>query len=420
MRRIEEVQRLVLEGARPLPGEVVALTAGLGRVLSADVLAPESTPPWACSAMDGFAVRSVDVAGATPQSPVLLSVTDAVMAGGVAEKSVTPGTCVRIMTGAPLPEGADAVVIIEDTDARDAGATDQVRVLAAEASGANVRPAGDDVRRGELLLAAGRTLGAGELGLLASQGLAQVLVTQRPVVAVLSTGDEVVPPGWPLGPGQIHSSNGAALGALVEEAGGAVLDCGVAPDDVQALGEHLARAARADLILTTGGVSVGDLDLVRGVLQQHGEVALWRVAMKPGKPLAYGALFGRPFFGLPGNPVSCMVNFHQFVRPLVRRLLGDPAPFLPLLAAVLDAPLAKQPGRALLARARLRRDGPIFVATPAPNQSSGALRSMADADGYVVLAVEDGGRRAGDPVQVQVLRWGWLQAAGPGWPWEQP
>ncbi len=400
-----------LTAVTPMPWERVSLDLAYGRVLAEDVHSPLHIPPWDNSAMDGFAVRAADLAS----PPVKLRVLETIGAGQVPSLAVGPGTCSRIMTGAPMPEGADAVVMVERTDG---GADGLVEIRAGAEVHDNVRDRGNDVALGERILARGTTLGPAEVGMLSALGLPSVRVGQRPVLAVLSTGDEVVEAGWPLGPGQIHSSNTHCLLGLAREAGAEAWHCGIAPDDPEGLKHALARCLRADLVLTTGGVSMGDFDYVKDAFTDDGATLdFWKVAIKPGKPLAFGSIGGRPGFGLPGNPVSCMVNFLQFVRPVVRQMLGDPRPFLPVLTAELTAPIRKRPGRALLARVSLRRDGERLLATPTATQSSGALSSMVLGDALTLIPVEAAHQQPGDPVRVQVLRWGWAHGTSPGYGW---
>lgn len=407
MLRLDEAVALALDGVTALPAERVSLDRALGRVLAEAAHAPRDLPPWDNSAMDGFALQAADTASGLSQLRVL----ETIMAGGVPRQTVVPGACARIMTGAPLPAGADAVVMVEDTDGGPDGV---VTVRGVVQPGQHVRRAGEDVRAGAHVLSAGLVLGAAELGMLAAMGAPSVMVRQRPRVAVLSTGDEVVEPGFPLGFGQIWSSNTVALMAMITEAGGEPIHCGVAPDDAQGLNAALARCQHAELILTTGGVSMGDADLVKAALSDG--LRFHKVAVQPGKPVALGRLFGKPTFGLPGNPVSCLVTFQQLVRPVIRAMLGLPRPFAPVIEAVLTAPVSKRPGRALLARARLQRgaDG-VVRATPARSQSSGAMSGMVEADGLVILPLESGDAPAGATVRVQVLRWRFMDRDEPGY-----
>jgi molybdopterin molybdotransferase len=404
----EAVDR-VLIGHKSLPIERLPLALSYGRVLAEDVISPRSIPPWDNSAMDGYAVRSVDV---TTQ-PVVLKVLEVIPAGTMPTRSVTQGACSKIMTGAPMPEGADSVIIVEDAKVLADG---MVELSEVSFAGKNVREKGNDVALGSTVLAVGHFLDAAAVGMLSSLGIAAVSVYQRPLVAILSTGDEVIEVGNPLEEGQIYSSNNHTLAGLVAEAGGEAMDCGIAPDDPEGLRDCLARCLRADLILTTGGVSMGDFDFVKEALEAHGsELDFWKVAIKPGKPLAYGKIGGKPAFGLPGNPVSCMVNFHEFVRPVLRRMMGDERGFLPVIEALLDVGIKKRPGRALFARLTLRQAGDgTIIASPLINQSSGALTSMVVADGLGYLEASAGSASVGDVVSVQVLNWRWMDRTSTG------
>ena len=405
MLRLEEALKRVLVSAKPLGVERVPLDSAHGRILAEDLHAPMSIPPWDNSAMDGFAVCAEDF----ESTPVLLNVLETIAAGVVGEQIVSPGNCARIMTGAPMPKGADSVVMVEQTESID----DQtVRFLAPVRRGQHVRLRGNDVAEGRLVLQKGRRLDPPAVGLLSSLGMPEVSVGRRPVVAILSTGDEVVLAGEPLGPGQIYSSNTHSLMGQVLESGAIPLDCGNAPDDPEALKTALRRCLSADLIVTTGGVSVGDFDFVKEAYESVGsELDFWKVCIKPGKPLAFGQIGGKPAFGLPGNPVSCMVNFTQFVRPVIQQMLGSARPYSAVVDAHLDSPISKSPGRALLCRVSLRmREGQI-CARPFDNQSSGALTSMVASDGLALLNVENAGVEAGGTVRVQVSRWDWLSGA---------
>lgn len=405
MLRLEEALERVLEGATVLESEDVELAEAHGRILAEDVVAPRSIPPWDNSAMDGFAVCAEDFGS----SPVVLPVLETIAAGSVGGLRVSPGNCARIMTGAPMPAGADSVVMVEQTESLPDG---QVRFLKPVRRGQNVRLQGNDVPEGRCVLERGRRLDPPAVGLLSSLGLPVVSVTRRPKVAILSTGDEVVEAGQPLGPGQIYSSNTHSLMGQVQESGAIPMDCGNAPDDPQALEEALRRCLSADLIVTTGGVSVGDFDYVKEAYESVGSALdFWKVCIKPGKPLAFGQIGGKPAFGLPGNPVSCMVNFTQFVRPVIQRMLGAVRPFGPVVDAVLDDEIRKSPGRALLCRVRLRMVEGQIHAAPFRNQSSGALTSMVASDGLALLNVESEGLKAGERVRVQVSRWDWMAEA---------
>ena len=409
MLTLNEAVDRVLAGHPRMPVERLPLALSYGRVLAEDVISPRSIPPWDNSAMDGYAVRATDVA----TQPVVLKVLETIPAGCMPTISVIEGTCSKIMTGAPMPDGADSVIIVEDSKVVG---EDLVELSEISFAGKNVREKGNDVAFGSTVLSVGHYLDAAAVGMLSSLGVSTVSVYQRPIVAILSTGDEVVEVGNPLEQGQIYSSNNHTLAGLVAEAGGEPMDCGIAPDDPEGLRECLARCLRADLILTTGGVSMGDFDFVKEALQAHGSTLdFWKVAIKPGKPLAYGTIGGKPAFGLPGNPVSCMVNFYEFVRPVMRQMMGDGRGFLPVIKARLDVEIRKRQGRALFARLSLSQaeDG-TFVASPLTNQSSGALTSMVVADGLGYLEPATGAAMVGETVSVQVLNWRWMERVSTG------
>ena len=389
---VEEATRRVLDGAQPLPAETVGLSDGLGRILAEDVAA-RVTQPWAAiSAMDGFAVRSADVRGA----PARLRVVGEVPAGGRFSEALAPGECVRIFTGAPLPDGSDAIVIQEDAE-RDG---DAMLVREPVAPGRYVRPAGLDFSAGDILLRAGDVLTARRIGLAAAMNVPWLAVRRRPRVALLATGDEIVRPGETIGPSQIVSSNAFALAALVRACGGEPVDLGIARDDRASL-LRLAGAARgADVLITTGGASVGEHDLVREVLVEAGmTLDFWRIAMRPGKPLMFGRLAEAAVLGLPGNPVSALVCSMLFARPLVFRLLGLPGGR--------EAPETARLGRDLPANDRrqdylrstaARDDTGQTVATPFDLQDSSVLTRLAASDGLVVRPPHAPPARRGDPV----------------------
>ncbi|MEA2058230.1 MAG: gephyrin-like molybdotransferase Glp, partial [Actinomycetota bacterium] len=316
MRPLPEAQQEVLDAVRPLPVETVSITEAVGLALAVPVTAPHDIPPFPNSAMDGYAVRAVDVA----LPPVELPVLEDVPAGSMPSRSVEPATAIKIMTGATLPEGADAIVPVEDTASVPNA---RVRVLRATEEGAHVRAAGGDLTAGDEVFPAGLRLGPAHLAVLAAMGVAP-RVHRRPVVAIMSTGDELVPANTAvLGPGMIRDSNRVLLEAVVEATGGSVVDFGIIADDAADLHRALAAAAsEADVVVTSGGVSMGEYDLIKQVLGELGTVDFWQVAMQPGKPFAFGTVEGTPLFGLPGNPVSVFVAFEQFVRPALLRMMG--------------------------------------------------------------------------------------------------
>ncbi len=375
---VEEAQRRALLPVRLLGAERVPIAAALGRVLAEEVTAPHDVPPHDNSAMDGYAVRTADAVDGAE-----LHVIGEVAAGQVATRALGAGEAYRIMTGAPIPPGADAVIMQEQCER----AGERVRLRRGVKLRDHVRCRGEDVRAGEIVLRRGTLLGAAELGTLASARRAQAAVTRRPQVALLSTGDELRDADQPLDPGAIADTNSYALAALVRQAGGEPRVLPIVRDDPALLAAAIDEARRADLIVSTGGVSVGEHDHVRAVLAQLGaELTAWRVDMKPGKPVALAVLDGTPYYGLPGNPVSSMVAFTLFVRPAIRAALGCAQPFdLPRATVRLDAPLAVRGDRRQLLRARLRFVDGRLVATPMARQGSGVLSSMLGANGLIVV-----------------------------------
>ena len=372
----------------------VPITAAREMVLAETVTASEAIPPFANTAMDGYAVRAVDTKGATKTSPKVLAVSATVPAGGVAPRALEAGEAMRIMTGAPMPEGADAVVMVELT--RPAGF--DVMILAEVPPGNHVRPAGDDIRPGTEVFHPGTVLSPGHLGVLASIGRETVKVYRRPRVGVMSTGDELVEGPQPLQPGQIRDSNRLTLLSLVAEAGCHPVDLGLIRDDERAIRHALDRAVeQTDAIITSGGVSMGDYDLVKAILSELGDFNWMQVAIKPAKPLAFGVMAGTPVFGLPGNPVSSMVSFELFARPALRRMMGRLDAERPHLWAIAEDGLRREPdGKTHFLRVVVtqRGDGAWWVRS-AGGQGSHQLLAMASANGLAVLpdgeGVEPGG-----------------------------
>ncbi|MCH7905808.1 MAG: molybdopterin molybdotransferase MoeA [Chloroflexi bacterium] len=411
---VEEALDRILAYFAPLPSEDVPLLDALGQVLAESLIAPISIPPLDNSAMDGYALRSSDISRASGESSVELRVIGHVPAGTVSDRVVEPGTALRIMTGAPVPRGADTVVAFEDTDEverrESGGSMDAIGVRLAAEPGENIRPAGEDVEQGSTVLDAGTVLRAAELGVAASLGMATVPVIRRPVVAVLATGDELLEPGEPHRPGKIYNSNNFSVAASVKTCGGVPSVIGVARDTESSVEEALARALDADLIITTAGVSKGDYDFVKDVLARRGEIALWSVRMRPAKPLAFGALDapdGRrvPHLGLPGNPVSALVAFEQFARPAIRKMMGKAMAPRPTVQAVLDDPLSNFDGRRVYARVVVYRENGEYRARLTGNQSSGVLTSMAQANGLAICPDDRARLEAGETATVQMLDW---------------
>ena len=435
---VEEALARCLTAAQALGTEDVHISSAAGRVLAEPVFSKDDVPRWDNSAMDGYAIRAVESGTSSPAdassgtaeaemegdccaTPTVdvanlpfadFLVSETIPAGSVGTQSVAPGTCARIMTGAPMPDGSDAVVIREYAEVHNTpDGKQRVRLFGTAKSGQHVRPQGEEFTRGATVLHPGITLNAPALGLCASTGNTHVTVRKCPIVAILSTGDEIVPSGESLLPGQIWSSNTEALCQLVRDAGGIPIDCGNAPDNLEgtraAFVQALAR--QPDFLVSTGGVSVGDFDVVKQALTDVGvEMGFWKVRMKPGKPLAFGLINGKPAFGLPGNPVSCMVNFLQFVRPVIRQSLGDPSPFLPVINATLDGHIKKKVGRNELVRVVLSVDENGFTASPGVLQGSSITSSMVHAHGFALLDWDANGAEPGDVIPVQVFNTSFL------------
>ncbi len=398
---LAEAREAVLKGVDALGTERRGLLAALGYVLAEDLVSPIDLPRWDNSAMDGFAVRAEDVRGASASSPVTLAVLEDVPAGAFPTQRLTAGSATRVMTGAPVPEGADGVIRVEHTDGGiDLGGENaRVEIRSDADAGRNVRPRGQEMRVGARVLAAGRVLGAAELGLAASIGKGELTVVRRPVVAILTSGDELVDVDRfdeVLAGRKIISSNSYTLAAQVMAAGGEPRLLGISPDDPDRLREQLHRARGCDVLVTSAGVSVGEHDLVRRVLSELGlRTAFWRVRIRPGSPVAFGWVdsLGRiPWFGLPGNPVSSMVTFELFVRPALLRMAGHRAVFAPIVRVRIAEEVAPSPGLEVLLRATLSGAEPP-VATLTGPQGSGLLSSMSAADALVL--VPEAGAAAG-------------------------
>lgn len=395
MQSVREAAERIVAGVHPLPVERVPLLDALGRVLATTVTAPLTLPAWDNAAMDGYAVRAADVATARPTAPVSLRVLETVAAGAFPTHTVRPGTATRIMTGAPIPEGADSVVRVEDTD----GGIDEVSIRESRDAGRNVRPRGEDIAAGAVVLERGAALGPAQLGVLASVGASAVDVHRRPRVAYFGSGDEVVDLdrfSEALEGRKVITSNSYTLHAMIRAAGGVPLNLGIAPDDPAALRERFERSMGSDLLVTSAGISAGQYDYVRDVLADLGvQLDVWKVRMRPGAPLGFGRLRGMPWVGLPGNPVSTMVTFELFVRPLIRRMLGHARIFRRPVTVVLEEPvtISAKLTHFLRAIVSVRDDGALGARLTGP-QGSGILTSMARANALLIVP-EDRPRVAG-------------------------
>jgi molybdenum cofactor synthesis domain-containing protein len=398
---LADVQREILGAVAQLAPVTVPVRDALGLVTTRDVIAGEAVPPFANTAMDGYAVRAADTAGAGPEAPVRLTVAGELPAGRAPTRPVGEGEAIRIMTGAPMPDGADSVVMVEYTE-RDG---DAVRVLRSARPGDHVRAAGGDLAAGDLVFPAGTALGPAHLGVLTSSSFEDVEVVPRVRVGVLSTGDELVERG-PLRPGQIRDSNRPMLLGQVTDAGAVAADLGLAPDDESIITRTLEDAlASCDAVLTSGGVSVGDFDYVKSALGRLGRMQSWQVAIKPAKPLAFGVIDGTPVFGLPGNPVSSLVSFELFARPALLLMMGHTARFRPEVTATAERGMPRKPdGKLHLDRVRVRAEGDSWFAARTGEQASNVLSATATANGLTLLPDGDGVPEGGE---VRVMRLDW-------------
>jgi molybdopterin molybdotransferase len=401
MRSIAEALAAMLPAFSPLGEEEVLLKRTAGRYLSRDLIARFDSPPFDNSAMDGYAIRVADVASASEALPARLLVRGESRAGGVLPSSLQPGTACRIFTGAPMPAGAGAVVIQEDTE-RDG---DEVRIKEPSTEGTHIRPRGSDLRAGSTLLRAGDRLWPGEVGLLASQNLDRVHVFRQPRVALLCTGDELRELGADLEAGTIINSNVYVLGEMLRALGAIPVPLPAVPDSLPEIEASLRKALEADVVITMGGVSVGAYDLVHRAFESLGiEPSFWKVRIKPGKPIAFAQHEGKPVIGVPGNPMSAMVTFEVLIAPCLRKMLGDPQPHPQPVRARLRHGYCRRPGRVEIARGVATREGEEIVVVLHDLQGSGSLPSFVGVNALVILPADRGELRAGEPVDA--LLWG--------------
>ncbi len=409
---VDDALRIVLDAVQPLSPVALTLLEAVGLVTAETVLADQDIPPFTNSAMDGYAVRAIDTSRASAREPVRLRVVGQLPAGYASPVQIVPGTAARIMTGAPLPDGADAVVRFEETDEPGRVTTggyqgdkeSWVGIVRAAKRLDNVRPPGEDVAVGDTIVRPGTCLGPAEIGLLAAINRAVVRVHPRPRIAILSTGDEVIDLGPPLQPGQIRNSNSYTLAAMTARVGAIPLMLGIARDRTEDLTEKLDLARSADLIVTSGGVSLGDYDMVKDVLREQGTVQIWQVRMKPGKPLAFGRVGSTPLLGLPGNPVAAAVSFEVFGIPALRRMMGHDDLEPPTIEATLLERIDNRGQRRHFVRAQVTRspDGGWQVRT-AGQQGAGVLSSLARANGLLVVPEELEVAEPGTRLQVRMF-----------------
>lgn len=403
---VEEALAKVLSYVNLLETEEKPIRDGLGQVLAEDVTSPVDVPPRDNAAMDGYALKAADIRGAAPGAPRLLRVIATLPAGRVSRQAVKPGTAIRIMTGAPIPDGADTVVRFEDSDeTQRKQVTREIGILNEVKAGANIRRTGEDISQGKLVLGKGTVLRPQEIGVLASVGRSRVKVIRRPVVAILATGDELVEIDQELGPGQIYNSNSYGLAAQVKRYGGQPRMLGIARDRKHSLNAKIKKGLNSDLLITSGGVSMGDYDLVKEILAQRGEITFWQVRMKPGKPLAFGRIGKVPLLGLPGNPVSAMLSFEIFARPAIFKMMGKPLHSKPIIRAITDRPLENRDGRRVYVRARVEKSDDHYLARVTGAQGSGILTSMARANGLIIIPEDKETIAAGEVVRVIMLDW---------------
>jgi molybdopterin molybdotransferase len=397
---VDEALDKILSHVLPLGFEKVSLLDALGRVIGEDIYAKRNIPPLDNSAMDGYALKSEDVRKASQNHPVRLVVIEDLPAGFISTKTVEKGKAIRIMTGAPIPKGADAVVPVEVTKKEDGF----VLIFNAAGPGENIRVSGEDVKQGDRVISRGNIVRPAEVGMLASVGRSFVSVYQRPLVAILCTGDELVDVDGDLNEVKIISSNSYTIGAQVKDCGAIPLQLGIAKDRKEEIEEKLRQGIRADVLISSAGVSVGDYDFVKDVMKHLGmEMVFWKVAMRPGQPLAFGTMGGKPVFGLPGNPVSSMISFEQFVRPALLKMMGCRHIFRPLVEAVLKEEIKKMAGRRYFIRGSISFENNQYVVTTTGEQGSGMLRSMVKANGLIVIPEDQEIVRAGEKVKVQLL-----------------
>ena len=415
---VEEALSKVLDFVEVLEGEEKPLLECLGQVLAEDVYAPFDVPPQDNSAMDGYAVQAKSIAGASHEQPKVLRVVGEIAAGNVTELKVEPGTAVRIMTGAFVPKGADVVVPFEYTDEVDrkqrSASSDEIGIRVDLPEASNIRRKGENIAKGELVIKRGILLRPAEIGVLASLGKAVASVIRRPIIGILATGNEIMEINQSILPGKIYNSNSYSLAAQVLRYGGIPKLLGIAPDDVEQLTLAVRHGLDCDILLTSGGVSLGDYDVVKQVLADEGNISFWTVRMKPGKPLAFG-VFKRddgkkiPHLGLPGNPVSAMISFEVFVRPAILKMMGRCNLAMPAVTAIMEEPVKNDDGRRFFARVVVtKRDGKYFARLTGP-QGSGILSSMSRANGLAVIPESTAEVKSGGEVEVMMFDWDEVQ-----------
>jgi molybdopterin molybdotransferase len=416
---VEQALDKILNNIHVLGDEKRTILDCLGQVLAEDIYSQINVPPRDNSALDGYAVRSEDIKGSSNQNPGILKVIDMIVAGGIPNKSLEPGTAIRIMTGAPTPQGSDCVIGFENTDeeTRNIKKNDipaNIGIRIEEKPGSNIRKVGESVKKGDLVLTKGTLIRPAEIGVLASIGYDSIRVVKRPIVAILATGDELTNLGEPLSEGKIYNSNAYSIAAQVIREGGIPRLLGIALDNEASVLDKINQAMDADLLITIGGVSMGDYDVVKDVLAKRGEILFWKVKAKPGKPLAFGTIKrseesvnkdNLPHLGLAGNAVSCMVNFELFVRPAILKMLGKIDFDKPVVEAIIEDNITNDDGRRIFARVKtIKKNGQYFAKLTGP-QGSGILTSMSMANGLAIVPENKTIVSKGEKIQVMMLDW---------------
>jgi len=411
---VEEALSKILDFVETLEAEEKPLLDCLGQVLAEDVYATFDVPPQDNSAMDGYAAQANSIAGASYENPKVLRIVGEVAAGYVTKLKVRPGTAIRIMTGAPLPQGTDVIIPFEDTDeverSRSSASKAEIGIRVSLPESSNIRRRGEDIAKGEMVMQRGKLLRPAEIGVLASLGKGTVSVIRRPVVGILATGNEVLDVNQQLLPGKIYNSNSYSLAAQVLKYGAIPKILGIAPDDMAQLSTAVRRGLDCDMLITSGGVSLGDYDVVKQVLEAEGNISFWTVRIRPGKPLAFGT-FKRddgkkvPHLGLPGNPVSSMITFEVFACPTIFKMMGKSSMSRPGIVAIMEDPIKNKDGRCIFARVAVsQRNGKYFACLTGP-QGSGILTSMAKANGLAVIPETTKEVKPGDTVEIMMFDW---------------